>query len=271
MIDSVGAARMSTNRFIDIVPERLRSRTPALSRHEQRSREAEPHICPRCNRKFGLRSPRYRHPDGRPISWAKAVAGGLVPAWALHQVGATVAECPRCGGSWPLFAADDADDPANLGFIETSRTFEAAGEDTRWVDNRLGRSKLTRTITFTVEWEQTVKLNVERARERGGEGKLSAPGIELARTVEQSVKTHYDAAYGTRRTHSEEVTVTAEPGTVTSITLKRRHEWQHGTMLMPDGKGRTLEVPYSVIVAMTFDVIQEDLLVAGLPPAEETP
>jgi hypothetical protein len=36
---------MATNALIHTVPERLR--TPALSRDERRSREAEPHICPR--------------------------------------------------------------------------------------------------------------------------------------------------------------------------------------------------------------------------------
>ena len=258
---------MSNYSFLEMVPERLR--TPALSRHERRSREAEPHICPRCDRKFGLRSPRYRRPDGRPVPWAKAVAGELMPAWTLHQIGASVAECPRCGRSWPLFAHDEPDGPDNIGFSETKRTFEAAGEETRWVDNSRGRSQLTRTITFTVECEQTVKLDVERASERGLEGKLSAPGIELTKAAEQSVKTHYDAAYGTKRTQTEEVTVTTDRGTVTSVTLRRRHEWQHGTMHMPDGRGGTLEVPYRVIVGVTFDVSQEDVLVVGQPPVDE--
>lgn len=260
---------MPTSRFIDMVPERMRSRTPDLSQPERRSRGAEPHICPCCDRKFGLRSPRYRRPDGRPVAWAKAVAGELMPAWALHQIGATVAECPRCGNGWPLFARDDAGDPENVGFSESRRTFEAAGEETCRVDNRRGRSQLTRTITFTLEWQQSVKLDVERTRERGSEGKLSAPGVELARTFEQSVKAHYEAAYGTTGTRTEQVTVTADRGTLTSVTLKRQHEWQHGTVRVPDGRGRTLEVPYSVIVGMTFDVIQEDELVGGLPPAEE--
>jgi hypothetical protein len=92
---------MSTNRFADMLRERLR--TPGLSKLELRSREAEPHICLRCDRKFGLRSPSYRRPDGARVAWADAVVGGLLPAWTLSQVGATFAECPRCGKGWPLF------------------------------------------------------------------------------------------------------------------------------------------------------------------------
>ena len=260
---------MATNPLIHTLPERLR--TPALSRDERRSRQAEPHICPRCDRKFGLRSPRYRRHDERPVAWAKGVPGNLMPAWALHQIGAATAECPRCGKSWPLLASDEPDNLDNAGFSEQTRTLETVGEDTYLVDNSRGRQPLTRKIAFTLEWQRSVKVDAERTRESGPAGKLSVPGIELTRTFEQSVKAHYEAANATTHTQSEEVTVTADPGTVTSVTVTRRHKWEHGTMRVPDGRGRTLEVPYSVIVGMTFDVAQEDVLTAGLPAPEETP
>jgi hypothetical protein len=148
---------------------------------------------------------------------------------------------------------------------------ESVGEDTYLVDNSRGRKPLTRKIGFTLEWQQSVKLDAERTRESGPAGKVSVPGIELTRTFEQSVKAHYEAANGTTHTQTEEVTVTADRGTVTSVTVTRRHKWEHGNMRVPDGRGRTLEVPYSVIVGMTFDVTQEDVLLGGLPSAEETP
>ncbi len=185
--------------------------------------------------------------------------------------GATVAECPRCGSGWPLFAQDDANVPDNASFTESRRRFERAGEETRRVDNRRGRTALERTITFTQEWQQSVKLDVEHARERGSEVRLSGPGIELAKTFEQSVKTHYEVGHGTTRTQTEQVTVTADPGRVTSVTLQRWNEWQDGLMRVPDGRGRTLAVPYSVIVGVAFDVIQEDVLVGGLSPTDKTP
>jgi len=56
----------------------------------------------------------------------------------------------------------------------------------------------------------------------------------LVGSFEQSVKAHYDAAYETRRTQTEQVTVTAGPG-------------------------------------VTFDVIQEDVPVGGQPRAQEAP
>jgi len=247
---------MATNLSIDTVAKRLRA--PALSHDERRSRQAEPHICPRCDRKFGLRSPRYRRRDERPVGWAKGVAGSLMSAWALHQIGAAIAECPRCGKSWPLFARDEPGNPDNVGFSEMGPTLETVGEETYRVDNRHGRKPLTRRITFTLEWQRSVKVDAERTRESGPAGKLSVPGIELTRTFEQSVKAHYEAANGMTHTQSEEVTVTADPGIVTSVTVTRRHKWEHGTMSVPDGRGRTLDVPYSVIVGMTFDVAQHD-------------
>jgi hypothetical protein len=260
---------MAANPLTNMLPERLRSRTPPLSQYERRSRDAEPHTCPHCDRKFGLRSPRYRRPDERPVPWAKAVAGELLPAWTLYQIGATFAECPRCGKRWPLFAQDDIHNPASVSYGETRRTVEDAGEETRWVDNSRGRSELERTITFTYEWQQSVKLDIEKAIERGSEGGLKVPAIELSKTLEESLKTHYEAASSSTRIQTEQVTVTAERGTVTKIALKRRHEWQHGTMRAPDGRGGTLEVPYSVIVGATLDVSQEDVLVGGLPSANE--
>jgi hypothetical protein len=252
---------VSASWFIERVPQRFR--TPPLSGPERRSRQAEPRVCPSCDRKFGLRSPRYRRPDGRPVSWAKAVAGELIPAWVLHQRGAAVAECPRCGDSWPLFAHDEPENPNNTGFTETGRTFQPVGEETRVVDNRRGRSPLTRTITFTVDSERSVRLDREHTRESGPTGKLSVPGVELTKTFERSVKEHYEAAHATTRTQTEQVTVTAEPRTLTRVTLRRQNEWQHGIMHAPDGRGRSLDVPYSVIVGMTFDVSQHDA------PAEE--
>jgi uncharacterized C2H2 Zn-finger protein len=238
---------------------RLRAVRPELSPEERQARDGQPRpSCPHCGRVYRLRRPRYRRPDGRPVEWVNAIGGHHVPAVVLRQAGATLAECPRCGGQWQVFASVSESLTGAPELVERGSSWEPGLAEVRRIDNSRSGADLKRTMTIAHEWRQAVQLETENAREDNRAGNISLSLAEVSASVERTVKSHYQVTQETARTQTDEITVTVPAHTITTITLTPEFEWRHGIVRIPRDDRQIMEIPYRVRVGVKFDVAQVD-------------
>lgn len=205
--------------------------------------------CPSCdaaNTNFlGMVTTNYYSADGKKIA---LIGGGAVRG--------DIAECPKCGYRWKVYAkaaeAPPADD-TSLEVVETDRSEEVFGEDRRVIDNTRNSGQTTRTITFTKEWTRSYDIQTEKAEGTGAEFSLGVKdAAELKLSSEQKLRNTYTVSHETQETCSEQVTCTVEPRTRLTVVVRWKRIWQQGHIRMTRS-GNEVRIPFRVAVGMTFD------------------
>jgi hypothetical protein len=201
------------------------------------------HRCPRCAKKIRWHPKGYFF-DGRPAPWF---------AWS----GPDLAECPHCGERWPIY---ETSDPAAAAFVvETSRREEPIGDELRRVDNSGSSRELTRRLTISRRWAQTVEVHAERAQ-TGKQG-IQVGGDALTKftaATETAVKHQYSISTQSEQTYAEEITFTVPARTILEVRLCWKRIWQQGYVRVTDHSG-TVDIPFQVVVGVTFDQEHRDL------------
>jgi len=158
---------------------------------------------------------------------------------------ATVAECSRCGGRWPVFAESVEPQRGSARFHEQERYWETGATQTRTIDNSRRDSELEQIERFAHEWRAAVTIDKDVS--------TSAEFSALGTSAERAVKVHYDLSHETVRTDTTELQVTVQPRTISKITLRPEYEWRRGVVHMQDGR-RWVDLPYHARVGVNLRV-----------------
>lgn len=182
----------------------------------------------------------------------------VLKAYPLMDRG-TVAECPECGITWPVFKSGPAGTavPSRwrvVAITEAERFEEPIGSDSRVLDSSQSTLAITRSLTFTKEWAQTTNVEVEKTQTvSGGAGISLGEIVSLEASAEQAISSHYGITTETRRVEEEHLELPVPAGVRVRVTLHWKRVWQAGVVRLADEHGLELEVPFSVVVGLTFD------------------
>lgn len=235
------------------------------------------HMCPEC-KKF-LSKLHYHKGDGTKISQVelaslarKATLKTLTRVFlkdqdnsSISEMLAVMAECPKCGKKWPIYAGgkppEAAQEPhiTDVEVTETHRTEEGLGAEQREIDNSKSSIELERRFTVSKEWSKSVIIEEEKARKTGAEltvGLSEAASIKAA--SEEALKSKYTTSEETKQTYTEEIVLKVPSKTKLLVVFKWKRIWQHGIIALHDEKGFVSKVPFKVVVGITFDQTQVD-------------
>lgn len=216
--------------------------------------------CPRCGGWPVV--PRYLRPDGEQYRGLK-----LLP----QMDRGTLAECPKCNQRWSVFGSSvpppppSSPPPYEARLRETERVEEPLGEEQRIIDNSKSSVKVVRSLSVSKEWVQTYTVEYEKGRADGGKLDLAlVQGVGIQATAESSVKERYAVSGETRRTFTEQISMEVPKNQKVKVLLHWKRIWQHGILELASAGAPTLEVPFKVVVGVTFDQTLTD----EAPPSE---
>ncbi|HEY4454142.1 MAG TPA: hypothetical protein VGN81_07520 [Pseudonocardiaceae bacterium] len=192
--------------------------------------------CPHCRR---WTFPHLTLPDGTKLG--RWILSGETARQAL-------ATCTKCGGSWPLFAQPGAIDTVQV--LETDRVEDAIGQDVRRIDNS-GPASAVRRIKATRRWMQRVEFADDRTS-------TSTKGIDLFRfkaSAETTLHRHFGGSAETEQTFEEGIELSIPPNTVLELVLHWKRIWQRGSVIGTDAAGGTIQLPFRIVVGLTFDQV----------------
>lgn len=180
--------------------------------------------------------------------------------WNLDR--SAVAECPKCRQRWPVFATSTpaVSKQQHIGAtMETIISEEPLGEEQRLIDNSKSVISLTRRFTISKEWSQFCVIEYEKAQITERELDI---GINMAASIkmgtEEVLRAKYSISEETRRTYTEEIVLEVPAKTKVRVYMHWKRLWQHGLVKLRDQKNKEIEVPFKVVVGVTFDQTQHD-------------
>jgi hypothetical protein len=151
----------------------------------------------------------------------------------------------------------------DVNLIEASRREVALGDETRVIDNSRSSSPTVRTMRLTKEWTKSYTLDMERATTVKGSAALTVLAA-LKAEAERTVTRQYSASTEDRRSFEEEVTLTIGAGIRSEVVFSWKEIRQSGTIMLASG-GTVVEIPFEVVVGVTFDQRQVDASTAPAP------
>ncbi|MFE3875223.1 hypothetical protein ACFXPX_12595 [Kitasatospora sp. NPDC059146] len=140
-----------------------------------------------------------------------------------------------------------------LEVYQTSRFEEALGQDVRIIDNHSGPAPVTRTFKASREWTRTLSVAEQGRRAATGEAGVNLLWLSTKTGIEQELQRNLSLAIGATHLFEEEITVTVPERTAVQVVLAWKRIWQqgHARIVLPDGSNH--DVPYQVVVSVTFD------------------
>jgi hypothetical protein len=149
--------------------------------------------------------------------------------------------------------------PQILEVVETARDSEPLGGDERIVNNVDSDTTVTRSIKATKRWKQTCNLQVERSRttSQGADVKL-ADVAALKSSMENTLREQYTMSAEEEQTFEEHVTLEVPPRSSLRFIMDWKRIVQKGYVRVLDSAGQLVDVPFAVVVGVTFDQRQLD-------------
>jgi hypothetical protein len=107
-----------------------------------------------------------------------------------------------------------------------------------------------------------VTFGTDQTRTFGGELGGGPAWLKVKGTIEQQLHRAYSADEHSTRVFAEEITIEVPKLTSVRVSLRWKRIWQRGVVrVTPSDGGMAYDVPYQVVVNVTFDQTQQD---AGL-------
>ena len=147
--------------------------------------------------------------------------------------------------------------PVQYSVVESSRQETPLGEERRTIDNSQSSSESTRTVRLTREWSRSCTVEMERATTLSGSADLSIHVLDLKGGAEHTLSKTYSASADERETFEEEVTLNISAHTRTEVVFAWKEIRQRG-FVRAAGSGYEIQIPYEVVVGVTFDQRQVD-------------
>jgi hypothetical protein len=143
--------------------------------------------------------------------------------------------------------------------IKTGRTEAAIGDERRLIDNRSSSSKLVRTIKAAREWTHTVHVQREQSTTRSQKTIMQVnEGLTRERSLEEVLRDQYGCSQGSKFVFEENVQVEVQPNTQMAVVLHWKYILEVGAIVLSNQEGQRVELPYSVVVGITFDQAQTE-------------
>jgi hypothetical protein len=147
--------------------------------------------------------------------------------------------------------------PVTSTVLEGSRFQVPLGDDTRTIDNSKSSSATVRVVRLTREWARTCSVDVERNMTVRGSAGLGIRVLDLKAEAERALNRTYSSTSEERETFAEEVTLNVAAHMKSQITFFWKEIRQKGVVQI-SGAGFEAQVPYEVVVGLTFDQQQVD-------------
>jgi hypothetical protein len=161
---------------------------------------------------------------------------------------------------WECFwhpAADAGDTWTLERTIRHGRAEAALGDERRLIDNRSSSSKLVRTIKAAREWTHAVHLQREEATTRVQRSVLQVrDGLTRERSLEELLREQYGCSQSSKLAFEENVQVEVQAHKRLTVVLRWKDILEVGALVLRNQCGERIELPFSVVVGVTFDQAQ---------------
>lgn len=142
---------------------------------------------------------------------------------------------------------------------ETVRSEEPLGEDQRVIDNLNSSIQVSREFTVSKEWSKSYTLGYEQTNTSRGEiGFNLLNQVNFKLSIEEALKAQYGISEQATRTYSEKVSLEVPARTKIHVLFKWKRIWQHGFISFRSTEGQIIQIPFQIVVGLTFDQIQTD-------------
>lgn len=147
-----------------------------------------------------------------------------------------------------------------LEIVETRRSEEPIGDETRTIDNRRGNAEVTRVIRASRDWSRSVTIADNRVQDKGGGVSVGPRWASLHAETKSTLQRNYSISSDIRETHAEEITLRVPTGSCVQLTLHWKQIVQHGFVRVQEKPYGAIEIPFKIGIAVTFDQDQRQLL-----------
>lgn len=168
-------------------------------------------------------------------------------------------------------SAQPQGDPVVVEVRETGQYEEPLGEETRTIDNRRSPTGITRSVKASREWTRTLSVGGEQHTTFGAEVSGGVSWLRAKGNIERELQRNYSMESGTRHVYEEEITITVPERTAVRIQLRWKRIWQRGVVVLRNPDGSTNQVPYQVVVNITFDQTLSDADTEGADTVLDNP
>jgi hypothetical protein len=79
-----------------------------------------------------------------------------------------------------------------------------------------------------------------------------------SRSVEDVLRDKYSYSYGTKHTYAEDIQIEVPPFKRVKVLLKWKNILEVGTIVLQNQRGERIDLPFSIVVGVTFDQAQLD-------------
>lgn len=167
----------------------------------------------------------------------------------------------------PVAAPADWSAAARVELIETDQYDEPLGEEVRVIDNQHSTTGVIRNVRASREWTRSVSIGSDRSRTYGAEAGGGPSWLSVKGHIEQQLHRTYSAESQEKQVFAEEIQITVPAWTSVRVVLRWKRIWQRGIARVIQGDGSLVEVPFQVVVNVTFDQSQQDVGGGGGGPA----
>ncbi len=189
----------------------------------------------------------------------------LIPLgmYDAYVIGGRVQRGKRVG-AWEFFWHPEDGGPAEstwrvLHIVATDRSEQPLGSDERVIDNSKSSVHLTRNLRLQKEWSKSYRIEYERAyRERTTTDHKVTEYLGTRRTAEKLLRTKYGIAERERQQYEEMIALKVAPYKKVRLCLQWKQIMQNGVIVLGDQHGEQANVPFSVVIGLTFDQAQLD-------------
>jgi hypothetical protein len=189
--------------------------------------------------------------------WADLLdrAAGASARWSADRPRDTEVSTPPPRG--PAATAPRPPAAVTSKIVEGSRYEVSLGDETRTIDNSRSTSPTTRQVRLTREWARTCAVDAEHITTVHGSAGLRIHVLDLKAEAERTLRKNYSTTSEERETFEEVVTLNILEHTRSEIVFSWKEIRQKGTVQVA-GEGFEAQVPFEVVVGLTFDQQQID-------------
>lgn len=160
--------------------------------------------------------------------------------------------CKKCGNAWPVFTVPT---PALrvVGTEEIKREVQPAGSEKRTIDNSGSSIEVERKLIVSRQWSHSLSVEYEKTRKVSTGVNIQIRVGAIQQGIEEQLRSNYTLSENQTNTHTEEITIRVLPNTIVDVLINWKQILAHGVIKLRDYTGADSELPFAVVVGLTFD------------------
>lgn len=141
--------------------------------------------------------------------------------------------------------------------IKRGRSEQPIGVEERLIDNSGSSSRLIRDIKVSREWSYSYHVEHEQSTTKIEKSIMQVrDGVTRERSLEEVLCDRYGYSYSTKHVFEESVQVEVQPNKCMKVLLRWKNILEAGTIVLQNQHGQTREMPFWIVVGITFDQAQ---------------